>query len=91
MNKKMKTASKIRTLAFLICFSSGGILILAHFGHLGLGRVPGTIFWDTLVSISRTSGIVAVITTFILLINNAGDGLNTLQKSKKTKQERKRY
>lgn len=86
MNKKAKIASKIRTIAFLIFFSSGGILVLANFGHLGLGRIPRSILWDTLVNISRISGIVAMITTFILLINNAGDGLNTIQKRKKDKQ-----
>lgn len=91
MSGKIKLVNKVRLWSFVICFASGGSLILSHFGHLGFNRVVTGALWEVLENISRISAIFAVVTTFIVLINNAGDGLDALQRKKDAKRDKKRH
>lgn len=91
MNKTIKLINKVRIWAFIICFASGGSLVLGHFGHLGFDRILTGALWEVLETISRLSAVFAIVTTLIVLIDSAGNGLNTLQRKKDAKRDRKRH
>ncbi|MCL7930418.1 hypothetical protein [Halomonas llamarensis] len=91
MNSAIKVVNKVRIWAFVVCFASGGLLVLAHFGHFGLDRFITGMLWSSIENISRISAIFAVVTTFIVLIDRAGDGLNELQRKKDQKKKNKRH
>ncbi|MCL7931765.1 hypothetical protein [Halomonas llamarensis] len=81
----MKIINKIRIWSFIICFLSGGIAVYSpESGSF-------TAIKAVLLIISFFLAPVAVITTFIVLIDSAGDGLNTLQRKKDEKNKKKRH
>lgn len=81
----MKLINKIRIWSFVICFLSGGIAVY------GPESGSFTAVKAVLLIISFFLAPVAVITTFIVLIDSAGDGLNTLQRKKAEKNKKKRH
>lgn len=77
--------------SFVICFASGGSLILAHFGHLGFDRIFTGVLWEVLEIFISFSIVIGVVTTFIMLIDSTGNGLNKLQHKKNAKRDKKRH
>ncbi|WP_422102682.1 hypothetical protein [Vreelandella sp.] len=90
MSKKIKLVNQVRIWSFIICFASGGLLILDHFGHLGFDRILPNEFWQALEVIIGFSIVTGIVTTFIALINNASNGLYNLQKKKETEKNKNR-
>lgn len=88
MSKKIELTNKVRIWSFIICFVSGGSLILAHFGHLGFDRILTDKLWRVLETVSGFSAVTGIATTFIILISSASNGLDNLQKKKETKKNK---
>ncbi|CAH1042029.1 hypothetical protein HPTD01_507 [Halomonas sp. TD01] len=80
----MPLINKIRIWSFVICFLSGGALVFGPNDFL-----EGAL-WGILANTSRISAVFAVVTTFIVLIDSAGNGLNELQRKKGEKNKKKR-
>ena len=81
----MKIINKIRIWSFIICFSSFGIV---GYGPDGFFLAEVKAIFGIVMFLSA---LVAVVTTFIALIDSAGNGLNTLQRKKDAKRDRKRH
>ncbi|MBE0465426.1 MULTISPECIES: hypothetical protein [Halomonas] len=75
----MKLINKIRLSSFAIFFASGATLVLGSENNLVMES------WELLMWILRISGIVAIATTFILLIQGFGSYLDDHQKEKNNK------
>lgn len=91
MSKEMKLINTLRIWSFVICFASGGILILGHYEFFGVDRVMTDSFTKVVVTLIRVSIPIGIVTTFIVLIDSAGDGLNALQRKKDEKNKKKRH
>lgn len=81
----MNITNKIRAWSFIACFLSGGIAIYGPEGNDVFAVIKAI-----LLIIAFLSAPVAVVTTFIVLIDSAGDGLNELQRKKEEKNKKKR-
>lgn len=91
MSKKIELVNKVHTWSFIVCFASGGSLILAHFGHLGFDRILTDELWRFLEKLIGFSIVTGIVTTFIILINSAGNGLDNLQKKKEAETNKNRH
>lgn len=80
----MSLIHKIRIWSFVICFLSGGTLVF------GPDELLKGALWEVLEVLISVSAPVAVVTTFIVLIDSAGNGLNELQRKKEEKNKKKR-
>lgn len=80
----MSLINKIRICSFVICFLSGGLLMF------GPDSLLEGLLWEVLEVLISVSIPVGIVTTFIMLIDSAGDGLNELQRKKEEKNKKKR-
>ncbi|MCA8866813.1 MULTISPECIES: hypothetical protein [unclassified Halomonas] len=79
----MKLINKIRLSSFMIFFASGAILALGSDKSFVVEK------WELLMWVLRISGVIAIGTTFILLIQGFGDYLDKHQKGKDVKRDKK--
>ncbi|MGP9551314.1 MULTISPECIES: hypothetical protein [Halomonadaceae] len=79
----MKLINKIRLSSFMIFFASGAILALGSDKSFVVEK------WELLMWVLRISGVIAIGTTFILLIQGFGDYLDKYQKEKDVKRDKK--
>lgn len=89
MSKKFEFINKVRICSFIICFASGGSLILAHFKYLGFNRILTDELWQVLETVSGFSAVTGIATTFIISINSTSNGLDNLRKNKEAKRNKK--
>ncbi|MBF56417.1 hypothetical protein BDK62_105169 [Halomonas alkaliantarctica] len=79
----MNLIHKVRLSSFVIFFASGAILALGSDNSSVVEK------WELLMWILRISGVIAIGTTFILLIQGFGDYLDKYQKGKDVKRDKK--
>lgn len=81
----MRLIHKIRFSSFVILFVSGAILALGSDSSI---VVEG---WELLMWVLRISGVIAIGTTFVVLIQGFGDYLDKCQKEKDVKRDKKNH